>query len=580
MTDRRRDEILELSLKALEDGADLEDVLRDLPSGYRDIDSLDRLAEASRALSHPRMSITRAQYRLKSIIQITSRYLGSHIWIQHKAIPVALSLGLVTIVVMVLLLFNRSGSFLTSTTAVLQNSSGVIEISDVQDPQKWSFAADGDRVREGTRIRTYIDSSVTLVYPDGSFTVLAPDSEITLVELSGKSGFIQARFEQHHGTSNNQVVRFSNNASFFIVDTQAGTISVHGTRFTVAVSSNGRTRVAVNSGEVIFARQGVEIRISPGKALLADPQVSLDYPLYEFSLQGDIRSITGDIWNVAGVSFFTGKRTEIGMQMQVGDQVLVQGRILETGERLADTIKIVQDAQASSGFSGKVEAISGDRLVIDGREVIIDAQTEMDTEIKVGDVVVVTFLASSEQGWRALQVMTAGQTPADLVAGILPESLPSSTPTSIPLIPLAVATPTSAGTVCEGGKLHPDGLILAAKYEVPYDTIIERFCQGFGFGEIDLAYEISGKSQKPVDDLFSLRTSGLGWGVIRKEFLSVMTAMPEPSLDFTPVESHKPTREPKATKEPKPTRESRSTPGTLPTLAPKPTSASDLDREP
>ena len=44
------------------------------------------------------------------------------------------------------------------------------------------------------------------------------------------------------------------------------------------------------------------------------------------------------------------------------------------------------------------------------------------------------------------------------------------------------------------------------------------FCQGFGFGEIDLAYSLSAEPGVDVDvaDIFAMRADGQGWGEIKQ----------------------------------------------------------------
>jgi hypothetical protein len=43
------------------------------------------------------------------------------------------------------------------------------------------------------------------------------------------------------------------------------------------------------------------------------------------------------------------------------------------------------------------------------------------------------------------------------------------------------------------------------------------FCQGFGFGEITQGYDLSRQYAVPVESIFNLRRSGLGWGQIRQQ---------------------------------------------------------------
>ncbi|HRE26407.1 MAG TPA: hypothetical protein PK954_07215 [Anaerolineales bacterium] len=43
------------------------------------------------------------------------------------------------------------------------------------------------------------------------------------------------------------------------------------------------------------------------------------------------------------------------------------------------------------------------------------------------------------------------------------------------------------------------------------------FCQGYGFGEIELAYGLAAESDLTVVEVFALRQSGLGWGQIMQQ---------------------------------------------------------------
>src|SRR3972149_4178860 len=89
------------------------------------------------------------------------------------------------------------------------------------------------------------------------------------------------------------------------------------------------------------------------------------------------------------------------------------------------------------------------------------------------------------------------------------------------MTPNASTTPQPSGTpaYCTGANPHPTGQRLAIQYGVPYAEIMGWFCQGFGFGEIDLAYSLSLESGTPVIQIFDMRRSGMGWGEIRQALL-------------------------------------------------------------
>jgi hypothetical protein len=118
--------------------------------------------------------------------------------------------------------------------------------------------------------------------------------------------------------------------------------------------------------------------------------------------------------------------------------------------------------------------------------------------------------------------------------GITATPEPSDTPTETPTeTPTGTATPETSETPevtetpeitptpteltnCTGANPHPTGTKLALRYGVTYEEIMGWFCQGFGFGEIDLAYSLSLQSGVPVEQIFDMRKSGMGWGNIRK----------------------------------------------------------------
>jgi hypothetical protein len=70
---------------------------------------------------------------------------------------------------------------------------------------------------------------------------------------------------------------------------------------------------------------------------------------------------------------------------------------------------------------------------------------------------------------------------------------------------------------CTGADPHPHATTLANNYGVTYAEIMERFCQGYGFGEIELAYLLAEEVGLDVEDVYALRDAGMGWGNVRKE---------------------------------------------------------------
>jgi hypothetical protein len=84
------------------------------------------------------------------------------------------------------------------------------------------------------------------------------------------------------------------------------------------------------------------------------------------------------------------------------------------------------------------------------------------------------------------------------------------------------------------------------------EEIMVWFCQGFGFGENDQAYSLSLETGIPVEEIFAMRDSGMGWGEIKAEIEP--TKPPKPTKEPKPSHTPKPSKTPKPTKEPKPSK--------------------------
>ncbi|UCE00354.1 MAG: FecR domain-containing protein [Chloroflexota bacterium] len=82
------------------------------------------------------------------------------------------------------------------------------------------------------------------------------------------------------------------------------------------------------------------------------------------------------------------------------------------------------------------------------------------------------------------------------------------------------------GFYCTNDAQHPKALKLVEEYKDEpmfagldlYEMIMDWFCNyRYGFGEIDLMLGLSVKYELPVEEVFSLRQSGLGWGQIKRQ---------------------------------------------------------------
>ncbi len=83
---------------------------------------------------------------------------------------------------------------------------------------------------------------------------------------------------------------------------------------------------------------------------------------------------------------------------------------------------------------------------------------------------------------------------------------------------VALAQAGEPEDVCVGAYTHPVAEWLAEKYEVPYEEIMDWFCEGhYGFGEIVHALVASEETGIPPEELLAMKTELGGWGQVWRE---------------------------------------------------------------
>ncbi len=444
--------------------------------------------------------------------------------------------------------------------AKMADVTGLVEVANSAESNDWHFVSAGEALQVGQRIRTYADSTVTLAYYEGSRTLVGPDSELVITDLGKSSGSLQVLLTQSAGMTSNAVVPLTGNASYFNIDTPSGLVVVHGTSFNVDVTPGGEVLFEVTHGKVQVKNDLSEVFLLSGQATSALPGVAFEQPGYQFTLTGKVESIQGAVWKVDGIQFNTTTATEILGTYAPGDGVRVKGRILETGEWVADQIEPSQTDQLKANFTGLIETMPAIPGVwkIGGRDVMVTKDTDLGNGLEVDSPVKVSFVVQSDGSWLAKEIelledeqpeatatptMTTSGTPATetptqtlTVTPTMTETPAETetetetlTPSPSPTGTLETATPTLTMTVtpsvmpknetsrCDNSaNPQPEGLRLAQRYQVPYEEIMSWFCKGFGFGEIDLAYGLSVESGMPVSEIFRMRSDGMGWGNIKK----------------------------------------------------------------
>lgn len=491
-------------------------------------DQDEKLIKQLQQMDHPVMSAEKAQQQVKQLRLAVPKPHSHWKWVVAVASVTAIA-GIMILALVASLLFKPN----RVQAARLGNISGIVEIS-TNAGENWELAENDVKIKAGDSLRTYADSSVLLTYPDGSIVEVGENASLNIITLSYKDDALQAVVFQTAGETTHWVVPLSKGGEY-LVRTQTGTAQVHGTVFQVSVPNPGLARFSVTDGKVAVSNENNEVFLTPGQVTLADAEGTVDDPAYDFSLKGMLESQGADgTWVVNGVSFLVTDETSISGDPVVGDSVHVVGRILETGERVADMIKLSKMDKEILCFSGVVESISDTAWVISGQNVAINEDTGLDDDLSVGSEVEVRFTVQEDGSWLALEISLFAdeENPPEVEPTEGPEETLEGSETVEPE-PVETEAPRDNGICGNEDKQQPEAVTLAERYGVTYEEIMNWFCLNNGFGEIDLAYSLSQETEIPVEEIFAMRESGMGWGQIKQEL--------QPKVKPT----HKPSKTPK-----------------------------------
>lgn len=213
------------------------------------------------------------------------------------------------------------------------------------------------------------------------------------------------------------MVSFGNKGSSFLVLTPSSTASVHGTSFNVLVDSNGKSRFAVEHGQLLVTNEKSEVFLSAGQVLSADSRADLDPPEYQFNLLGQLGDKSGGTWTIAGVPVSVDEETEINEDPETGDNVYVEGYVLEDGAWIADVIELAEAFEEVHTFTGLIEWLgeAGQDWQIGGWQLIVNQDTVIDAGLLESTPVRVTFELLEDGRWLTLSIQMLEEPPQDPV---------------------------------------------------------------------------------------------------------------------------------------------------------------------
>ena len=507
------DDRLQKYISQIEAGVPKEQVLSTLKDGEQELAALIKLADAMRTISHPMPAPAYSHASKQKIIAAmpksqTKRASNGKFQLGWLFFP-SLT-GAVALLVVMLITFTSLGIWLAgpanADVALAANIDGVVELSNSPDSSNWAVLNGGEALRSGQYIRTSPGSSAVLLYSDGSRTQVGPETELLLRKIDGSwNGDIHIKLEQTIGQTVHDVVPLHSQDAYYTVVMPSGDANVHGTTFTVNVEANGTSRVIVDTGQVLVTTAADEMIIPAGQATLLQPGLAQEMGNY-FKIVDVIDSIQGSQWTVSGQTFKITNQTQIQGTPSPGQVLQIEGRILANGQWVADSITPLQEEYHAS-FTGLVEKIAATGWTIGGKSVIVNETTQVETGISVGSMVEVNYFTLTNDRWLALHI-----------AGLDDETLTETeaSPQSEPTTSSSAASPTqpeNRALTCQQDQTQAEAQRLSQQFGVSYEEIMIWYCSGYGFGEIELAYNLSQMSNQPVYVIFNLNAS-MTWSEI------------------------------------------------------------------
>ena len=540
-----KDQLLHEKLSELESGKPVAEILQELPADMADIGELIMLASNVQQNARPTLSheAARKQFKKVRISLNTQKTTKNQKWQWAILSMVVALLFIVTI---------SAGAFIfwatqPVTAASLDNIQGVVAVKTANG--EWAMGDNNTRVKEGSTLRSYADSTAELKLPDGSVIALDPDTQISIDKLSWKrNGTLEFLVSTMSGGITNTVVPLKGSISYYHVRTPGGLVSVHGTEFQVYALDNEQSIVSVLHGNVLVENPSGLVDLSTGQMTLTNITGSPQEPLYSFNYTGSIVSTQEGGLSLDGTNIVVTDDTKAVNQPEVDSTVHVIGHFDADGNQVADLIVPGNAKHSNKVFTGTVTAINDSVWTVGLSQVTVLPDTKVNGKPEVDSVVRIWFHINEDGTWNADKIVNAKNEKDIVIAEteeetghetLTPSPVEDSTATVSdgtlePTLPVGIPTPEGRTTgICGSESEQPHAVTLAERYGTTCDVIMDWFCKNNGFGEIDLAYQLSDEFGKSVDEIFEMRESGMGWGTIRQELEGRERPTKEPKVERT-----------------------------------------------
>ena len=243
------------------------------------------------------------------------------------------------------------------TAASLDNIQGVVAVKTVNGD--WTIGENNTRVKEGSTLRSYANSTAEISLPDGSVIAMDPDTQISIDKLSWKrNGTLEFLVSTMSGGITNTVTPLKGSISYYHVRTPGGLVSVHGTEFQVYALDNEQSIVSVLHGNVLVENPSGLVDLTTGQMTLTNITGSPQEPLYSFNYTGSIVSTQEGGLSLDGTNIVVTDDTKAVNQPEVDLTVHVIGHFDADGNQVADLIVPGNAKHSNKVFTGTVTAIN------------------------------------------------------------------------------------------------------------------------------------------------------------------------------------------------------------------------------
>ncbi len=356
-------------------------------------------------------------------------------------------------------------------SAVISQARGIVEMQGHDGA--WTAVKTGQVVQVGQRVRTRELSNATITFYDQSQAHLGAATEVSVDKLDAQvNGPRIVRMTQWSGETDHDVTPSTNADSRYKVDTPSGTGAAQGTIFHVSVSPDKVTRISVDEGAVAVTNINVTVIVIAGQVTTIRTGAPPDQPLFRVTGEGIVTEM-GSTWRIGGLEFRANASTVVVGNPQIGDEVVVEGHLLDDGTRVADRIVLLRRAPGNGfSFTGTVSAIRDNEWTISGRAVRLDRNTVILGSVKTGDQVEVNGTVQADGTLLAEHIRLVSP-PAGLpfeFTGVVQNIISRTWTISGVAVAIDANTRIEAGIVAGDlvqvqGRILPNGTWLAASIQ-------------------------------------------------------------------------------------------------------------------